>query len=465
MRLILDPSLISDALRHFSFMMFNWVFNLLMFFALVFDQIDSREIASIILFCLLVAYASRNDWGIVKSFGIVVETALDRKIVIPAALLIGWSLLLVSLFAICGLWTRDLLLDTLIEVAFVGLPSLYISANAKSVTSIAKELIAPEMKVGALAAFYFGLCVLPLPFELILQALIFILVLAPTVSKKREASSLANILLGVIGIALLLWTAFNLLSDPSHFNWKNELRSFFMAIWYPIGMAPFVVLLGYYASFEKLYFRIKGNGVGASIPVFLCLCSGLFPSFFAINHMCRFEYQRFEGCHGWMGKVRFCSNWKREICIKRKEAFAKVDRMERGKGKCGYDEDGLWLDWTNLEKIKNALWYVASMQNNNWNQHGSYTDDVSFASHVPRGCNCESYISPSRDFFACWMSNATGFTFGIALANGSFPFLRYEGSCPPEIDPNHPDSLFVRDQEEGCLPNWYASFKVDESLL
>ena len=120
--------------------------------AMLIGQMDNREYASIILIGLFATYllAKGKLLSVIKSFADVAKLVLNPKILIPALLLVAYSLLLIYGAFVCGFWNTSILFDTILEVVFVGFPSMLIASKATSVTSIKNELIVPEVGYGAL---------------------------------------------------------------------------------------------------------------------------------------------------------------------------------------------------------------------------------------------------------------------------------------------------------------------------
>lgn len=127
--------------------------------ATLIGQMDNREYASIILIGLLAIYllAKGKLLSVIKSLTVVIKLALNPKILIPALILMTYSAFLIYIAFECGFWNTGILLDTILEVVFVGFPSIYIASKATSVTSIKNELIVPEVSFGALMSFYINL--------------------------------------------------------------------------------------------------------------------------------------------------------------------------------------------------------------------------------------------------------------------------------------------------------------------
>lgn len=106
--------------------------------ATLIGQMDNREYASILLIGLLAIYllAKGKLLSIIKSFADVAKLALNPKILVPALILVAYSLLLIYGAFVCGFWNTGILLDTILEVVFVGFPSMLIASKTTSVTSI-----------------------------------------------------------------------------------------------------------------------------------------------------------------------------------------------------------------------------------------------------------------------------------------------------------------------------------------
>ena len=161
--------------------------------ATLIGQMDNREYASIILMGLIAIYLLTKGklLSVIKAFADVVKCALSPKILIPALILVTYSALLIYGAFEFGFWNTGILLDTILEVVFVGFPSMLIASKATSVTSIKNELIVPEVRFGALASFYINLVCFPIPFEVALQVvLLFLGIGHAQFSSRRDVSNL-----------------------------------------------------------------------------------------------------------------------------------------------------------------------------------------------------------------------------------------------------------------------------------
>ena len=434
---------------------------------------DNREYALIILIGLLAIYllAKGKLLSVIKSFADVAELALNPKILVPALILVAYSLLLIYAASVSGFWNTDILLDTILEVVFVGLPSMLIASKATSVTSIKNELIIPEVGFGALASFYINLVCFPILVEVVLQLVILFLGIGYALfSTKRELSNLrlfenARAVLGII-----VFVAATLLLSNTWFSmdWGDELSSLFLSIWYPIFIVPYVLALAYYASLESMSMRINVAGENLPVMEFVNIAAALLPNFRYIKHFNGWNANEYLGCLNPSEKASYLDTLKREIDTVAANANAKVKRFELGKGRSGFDQDGIWLDWAYLEEMKSFLWTIASLENRSWKESGIYSSlDEAFNCFLPKDCNGSLLLSHGKDAYVCWVIDPSGFVFAAGSRDGAFPFMKYEGDRCPITDGTDMLSEFVDDNGDADtrLKNWHFSFYIDKSYL
>lgn len=441
--------------------------------ATLIGQMDNREYASIILIGLLAIYllAKGKLLSVIKSFADVAKLALNPKILVPALILVAYSLLLIYGAFVCGFWNADILLDTILEVAFVGLPSMLVASRATSVTSIKNELIVPEVGFGALASFYINLVCFPILVEIVLQLVILFLGIGHVLfSSKRDLSNLRLFENARAILSIIVFVAATFLLSNTWFSmdWGDELSSLFLSIWYPIFIVPYVLALAYYASLESMSMRI--NVVGENLPVkeFVNIAAALLPNFRYIKHFNGWNAHEYLECLNPPEKASYLDTFKREIDTVAANANAKVKRFESGKGRSGFDQDGIWLDWTYLEEMKSFLWTIASLENRSWKESGIYSSlDEAFNCFLPKGCNGSLLLTRGKDAYVCWVIDPSGFVFAAGSRDGAFPFMKYEGDRCPITDGADMLSEFVDDNGDADtrLKNWHFSFYIDRSYL
>lgn len=401
--------------------------------ATLIGQMNNREYASIILMGLIAIYLLTKGklLSVIKSFADVVKCALSPKILIPALILVTYSALLIYGAFEFGFWNTGILLDTILEVVFVGFPSMLIASKATSVTSIKNELIVPEVRFGALASFYINLVCFPIPFEVALQVvLLFLGIGHAQFSSRRDVSNLCLFENMRVVLCIIVCVATTLLLSNAWFSmdWGVELSSLFLSIWYPVFIMPYVLALAYYASLESMAMRIKVSEENLPTKEFIKIAMALLPNFRYIRHFNGWNAHEYLECLNPSEKACYLGTFKREIDTVAANANAKVKRFESGKGSNGFDEDGIWLDWTHLEEMKSFLWTIASLENRSWMESGAYSSlDEAFNCFLPKGCNGSLLLSRGKDTYVCWVINSSGFVFAAGSRDGAFPFMKYEG--------------------------------------
>lgn len=441
--------------------------------ATLIGQMDNREYASIILIGLFSIYllAKGKLLSVIKSFDDVAKLALNPKILIPSLILVSYSSLLIYGAFVCGFWNADILLDTILEVVFVGLPSMLVASRATSVTSIKNELIVPEVGFGALASFYINLVCFPILVEIVLQLVILFLGIGYALfSSRRDPSNLRLFenARAVLGIIVFVAATFLLSNTWFSMDWGDELSSLFLSIWYPIFIVPYVLALAYYASLESMSMRINVAGENLPVKEFVNIVAALLPNFRYIKHFNGWNAHEYLGCLNPSEKASYLDTFKREIDTVAANANAKVKRFELGKGRSGFDQDGIWLDWTYLEEMKSFLWTIASLENRSWKESGIYSSlDEAFNCFLPKDCNGSLLLSHGKDAYVCWVIDPSGFVFAAGSRDGAFPFMKYEGDRCPITDGADMLSEFVDDNGDADtrLKNWHFSFYIDKSYL
>lgn len=444
------------------------------FFLTIASQVDNREIASALLVFSLVLLAvfKRKDGRIIKSLGDLISTALKLNLFVPVALLVMASVAVFFIAYRLGVWTPDILLDTIIEILFVGVPSLWIAARARSATSVCKQLVLPEIKLGAFVAFYVGIENFSIPVEFVLQFLILLLSGIELVGKRRRNAygvvKVAESMLVLLGLGILGAETYQIIDTWGSRDWISVGQTLLMSIYYPIMILPFAIMLGYYAAYETLAIRIKmrGDGLGRFQRYLLFIL--LLPSLRDIKHFGNYEALEYAKRSTWRERYGFIKSYKERIRETASKNIAKQKRMKAGLGKAGFDEEGIWLDWTDLESIKSALWTLASVQNNSWSDNHHYLSNQRIDSlkvFVPPGCTAGHFVSSDCSVYAYWISSESGFTFGMGAASGQFPPLKYEGPCAPEVTVDDPLKNFVDSNDSSRLPNWFMDFRIDDTYV
>ena len=221
--------------------------SLVWFFQTVLSQVTNREIATVTLLLrvLLFAVVKIGAAEVVRGLWDVVIAALSPKILIPGLLLILYSMAIFWGAYLIGIWSSEVLLDTILEVSFIGLPSLAIAVKSNSVVSVYRQFVVPEIGFSAIVAFYIGIESFSLPVEIGLQFVIcFFAVLQAVGRHEPKGGSVAKFsscILSIIGLGIVVAVSWEMALAWNEINWGVEIETLAMAFYYPILMVPAIV--------------------------------------------------------------------------------------------------------------------------------------------------------------------------------------------------------------------------------
>lgn len=135
-------------------------------------ELTSRELATgivVVAFVLLALLLTKDRKELLRPLlGVVKAFAAWKVWTVVLAYLIFVAAVVVLAHSV-GVWSGDLLKDTLIIAFFVGLPILLNSAKFRDGLGVVKHVVKEVLDVAALLVVYLNLAPFPLWGELILQ--------------------------------------------------------------------------------------------------------------------------------------------------------------------------------------------------------------------------------------------------------------------------------------------------------
>ncbi|MEC4185086.1 hypothetical protein VJ918_09725 [Adlercreutzia sp. R21] len=209
--------------------------GLVWFFQTVLSQVTNREVATAILLLsvLLFAVVKISAAEVIRGLWDVVIAALSPKILIPGLLLILYSVAIFWGAYSIGIWSSEILLDTILEASFIGLPSLAIAVKTNSVVSIYRQFVVPEIGFSAIVAFYIGIESFSLPVEVGLQLAICFFAALQTVSrhepKGEGVAKFSSCILSIIGLGIVVAVSWEMVLAWNEINWSVEIETLAMA--------------------------------------------------------------------------------------------------------------------------------------------------------------------------------------------------------------------------------------------
>jgi hypothetical protein len=222
--------------------------------------LDNREFALVawILLGLAAALVSKN---LRASLGSVVKTLLGWKLLLIFGSMTVYVSALVFLLSVAGLWTTDLVSETVFWFLFSGLVILFRAVNAGGQEDFFKRTVFSVFAITAISEFLLNLRPLGLVLELLLVPLLVLLFGTLAVAEtKREDSHVRGFLLGLItaiGLILLGYTVAGMVTDPQEFLTYENLLEFLLPILLTAGAIPFVYGIALLTTYGSLFSRLN----------------------------------------------------------------------------------------------------------------------------------------------------------------------------------------------------------------
>jgi hypothetical protein len=217
--------------------------------------VNNREKATVIWLAVAVAAALCNReiraalWAVVKAFA-------HPKIVGPLVAFAGWTIALVVLAHLAGLWDADVRNDTVTWFITAGF-AMFLSASEVTEDRFVRTVIRRSVAVTAFVETFANLKVFGLVVELILvPVLVFVGAMAVVAETKEEFAPvrrIVNVFLTVFGSVILIYVVVRLLGD---FDVEHTARALALPVWLTLGSLPFIYPLGLTAEYEQAFLRI-----------------------------------------------------------------------------------------------------------------------------------------------------------------------------------------------------------------
>jgi hypothetical protein len=216
---------------------------------------NNREKATVIWLAIALGAGLRQR-EIRSALREVVKCFAQPKIVGPLLAFAGWTVGLVVLAHLVGLWESDVRNDTVLWFITVGVAILF-SLREVTEDGFVRKSARRALAVTALVEGFANLEVFSLAVELVLLPVLALLgALAVVSESKKEYAPVRRLvsgLLSIFGVCILLYVAGRLVAD---FEAGHTLRALALPVWLTIGSLPFVYAFGLIAEYEQAFLRI-----------------------------------------------------------------------------------------------------------------------------------------------------------------------------------------------------------------
>lgn len=221
--------------------------------------LDNRELA-LVAWILLGLAASLFSKSLRGSLGSAVKTLLGWKLLLIFGSMTLYLGALVILLSVAGLWTTDLVSETVFWFLFSGLVILFRAVNAGGQEDFFKKTVFSVFAIAAISEFVLNLRPLGFVLELLVVPVLVLLfgTLAFT-ETRRDDGHVRGFLQGLItaiGLFLLGYTIAGMVTDPQEFITYENLLEFLLPILLTAGFIPFVYGIALVTTYGTLFSRL-----------------------------------------------------------------------------------------------------------------------------------------------------------------------------------------------------------------
>lgn len=194
----------------------------------------------------------------------IVRSLVQPKIVLTLGGFVLWVVGCAWIAARVGLWESSLVNESVywfLATGFVLYGAAKLSRGEGSLRQMARRVLTLSL----LAEVAVNLVVMPLWVEIFFLPLITALVALQVFAEGKEefapGKMLIDVVVAVIGLALLAFVAVSLIADPDQLNLAQLARKVALPVWMTLLSLPFIYLLGLWAAYELAFNRIDSFAI------------------------------------------------------------------------------------------------------------------------------------------------------------------------------------------------------------
>jgi len=223
------------------------------------DTFNNRELATFV-WVLIVTVAFSFSSQTRSSFVIVIKTLFQKYVLMPFLLMFSYVSLQVFILYKAMLWDFSLLKDTIYWILGVALLQL-VNINQASKNSLYfKSLVLWNLKLIIIIEFIVNLYAFNFLAEIFIFPIVALFVLIATITENKSelgvVNKMANVMLGVFGFIVLMFSLVQIADDFRNFWVLDNLKDFLLPILLGITFIPFLYLTALYMGYELLFVRL-----------------------------------------------------------------------------------------------------------------------------------------------------------------------------------------------------------------
>jgi len=229
------------------------------------NSISTREV-SLLFWTVITAFIIfrvillKPTKEVIESFKDVIHAFIKKEILLSLILLLVYvSLIIYGLYKV-KFWNIGLLKDSILWTFGIGIPMLY-NLNKANKSIYYKDVVKDTLKWMIIIEFITDFYTFDLWIELIIVPIMTFFILVRDISNnKLQYSSINNVsnkAISNIGIALLFFIVYKVLTSINSLLTIDNLKSFFTPIFLTFLFLPFMYFFALYAEYECLFNQIS----------------------------------------------------------------------------------------------------------------------------------------------------------------------------------------------------------------
>jgi hypothetical protein len=368
--------------------------------------------------------------------------ALRGKLLLIALLYAGYFAMMVAGGRALGIWSTDLLKDTVAWFVLAGIPLLTKFPETYKTRGFFRGAARRLAGIGVAIEFLIGLTAFSLGAELLLLPAIVILgVLAAFAGTKPEYGRVKKVLdgvLGVLGLFVLVLTVVKLADLLPTVDLGQLMLLFFLPVWATSFTLLFVAVFGLYANYEPKMGEINRTAAGDRRARWRAKAALVGTFSFHSHELGRyapFDARQLAETSGWREARRVVAFQRATIrfaLAKQDLAAAKLVRYAGVEG-TGWDDQP--LDQREFVETQEALSDLAMLQRSQFDQQSRYSPDLEVgilvARKLPTAHGIVMKVNEKGSAWFAWRRTVGSWCIGVGASGPPPDQWTYGASEPP----------------------------------
>jgi len=228
------------------------------------EQLTTRDVALLTWMAvglLAVAWSMLRGGGLGRSVVGLVRAFFNPRVFSMVLLVIAWQLVFVYLAARVGLWGSELIRDTAVILLFggftTGFKALALMKGKQAWRGEVRSLLALVVVIQWIS----NLETFPYVSELVLVPVAILLggmqAVANLNDEHRPARPLINGMVTLLGLSILVWSVYRIVSSWGSTEWDTVGKQFALAFWLPATLVPAIYVAALVMQYGKTISMMK----------------------------------------------------------------------------------------------------------------------------------------------------------------------------------------------------------------